>query len=181
MPHLLAEIIGVFGFTATILSYQCKARRKILLLQLLSTTCWTLHFGILGAWAGCILNVLGMARCIVFADRGMDTKMGKVADWIGWLPIFILLSGVATAFTWKGWFDILPFIGMVLTTFALRATSATTVRLLTLPNDPLWLIYNASEGSVSGVVTEVCIMCSIIVGMIRHDIPALREKFGKKK
>ncbi len=180
MTHLIAEIIGVFGFTATILSYQCKTRRRILLLQLFSTTCWTLHFALLSAWAGCLLNVIGMSRCIVFAERGKDSKMGKVADWIGWLPVFIALSGGATALTWKSWFDILPFIGMVLTTFALRATASATVRLLTLPNDPLWLIYNASEGSVSGVLTEVCIMCSIIVGMIRHDIPALKEKWGKK-
>ncbi len=180
MTHLIAEIIGVFGFSATILSYQCKDRRHLLLLQLFSTTCWATHFGLLGAWAGCILNVIGMARCIVFADRGRDTKMGRIADWLGWLPIFIVLSCGATLLTWKGPFDLLPMLGMVLTTFALRATSSTTVRLLTLPNDPMWLIYNASEGSVSGVLTEVAIMCSIIVGMIRHDIPALKERFGKK-
>lgn len=166
----LAEIIGIFGFTATIISFQCKSRKRLLLLQLLSTTCWTLHYALLGAWSGSLLNVVGMARCIVFSGRGDDTRMGRVADWPGWIPVFIVLSAVSTAVTWTGWICILPFIGMILTTFALRAKTSRTIRMLNLPNDPLWLIYNAISGSVSGVITEVCIICSILIGMLRHDI-----------
>ena len=177
----LAEIIGIFGFTATIISFQCKSRKRLLLLQLLSTTCWTLHFALLGAWSGSLLNVVGMARCIVFSSRGEDNRMGRLADWVGWVPVFIVLSAAATALTWTGWICILPFIGMILTTFALRARTSGTIRLLNLPNDPLWLIYNAMSGSISGVITEVCIICSILIGMLRHDVPQLREKLRAKK
>lgn len=171
----MAELIGIFGFTATIISYQCKSRKKILLLQLVSTTCWMLHFALLGAWSGSVLNAVAALRCIVFASRGEESRAGKVADWIGWIPVFILLSTAAVVATWGGWTSILPFIGMILTTFATRASSAAKVRLITLPNDPLWLIYNAMSGSVSGVITEVCIIISIVVGMVRHD----RKKIQK--
>jgi len=165
----MAEIIGIFGFTATIISYQCKSRKKILLLQLLSTTCWMCHFALLGAWSGSVLNAVAAMRCIVFASRGEDSRAGKIADWIGWVPVFLLLSTAAVIATWNGWISILPFLGMILTTFATRASSAALVRRITLPNDPLWLIYNALSGSVSGVITEVCIILSILVGMFRHD------------
>ena len=93
----------------------------------------------------------------------------------------IVLSAAATALTWTGWICILPFIGMILTTFALRARTSGAIRLLNLPNDPLWLIYNAMSGSISGVITEVCIICSILIGMLRHDVPQLREKIRAKK
>ena len=177
----LAEIIGIFGFTATIISFQCKSRKKILLLQLVSTSCWLAHFLLLGAFAGAALNLVGALRCIVFAGRGEDSRAGKIADWIGWIPVFLVMSAAATALTWTGWTCILPFLGMILTTFALRAKSAALVRLITLPKDPLWLAYNAMSGSVSGVITEVCIICSIIVGMIRHDIPEYRKVLRDKK
>ena len=177
----MAEIIGIFGFTATIISYQCKSRKKILLLQLISTSCWLAHFALLGAWAGAVLNLVGALRCIVFAGRGENSRAGKIADWIGWIPVFLALSAAAVAVTWTGWICILPFLGMILTTFAVRAPSAMLVRFLTLPNDPLWLIYNAMSGSVSGVITEICIKCSIITGIIRHDIPGIREKIREKK
>jgi len=170
VQEIIAEIIGLFGIAATIISYQCKARKHILLWQLFSTTCWMAHFAVLGALSGAALNLVGAMRCIVFAGRGEDTKAGKIADWIGWIPVFIGLSAAATALTWAGWPSILPFAGMILTTFATRASSAAMVRLISLPNDPLWLVYNAISGSLTGVITEVCIICSIIIGMLRHDV-----------
>lgn len=176
VQEIIAEIIGLFGIAATIISYQCKARKHILLWQLFSTTCWMAHFAVLGALSGAALNLVGAMRCIVFAGRGEDTKAGKVADWIGWIPVFIGMSAVATALTWAGWPSILPFAGMILTTFATRASSAAMVRLISLPNDPLWLVYNAISGSLTGVITEVCIICSIIIGMLRHDVGKKNKK-----
>lgn len=175
MIELVAECVGLCGFTATIISYQSKSRKKLLLLQLLSTTCWMVHFALRSAWSGSILNAVGALRCIIFASRGEDSRAGKLADWIGWIPVFIALSVLCTALTWQGWMSLLPMVGMVLTTFAQRATTARLVRLITLPNDPLWLLYNALSGSISGVITEVCIMISIIVGMLRHDRQAAQQ------
>lgn len=168
-PAIIAECIGACAFIATVISYQCKERKKILLLQLLSTSCWVVHFALLGAWSGSVLNAVGALRCIVFASRGEDNRAGKIADWIGWIPIFIGMTILSTIFTWDGWMSLLPFCGMILTTFALRAPTAKLVRMISLPNDPMWLIYNALSGSISGVITEVCIIISIIVGMLRHD------------
>lgn len=168
--NILAECIGVCGFLATVVSYQCKSRKKILLLQLFSTTCWTIHFFLLGALSGAVLNAVGAMRCIVFASRGENNRAGKIADWIGWIPIFLGMTVLSTIFTWDGWISLLPFCGMILTTFALRAPTAKLVRLISLPNDPMWLAYNALCGSISGVITEVCIILSILVGMVRHDI-----------
>ena len=177
--EIIAEVIGLFGIAAPIISYQCKVRKHILLWQLFSTTCWMAHFAVLGALSGAALNLVGALRCIVFAGRGEDTKAGKIADWIGWIPVFLVMSAAATALTWGGWTSLLPFIGMILTTFATRASSAAMVRLISLPNDPLWLAYNAISGSMTGVITEVCIIISIIVGMIRHDIPEWKNRLKK--
>ena len=57
VQEIIAEIIGLFGIAATIISYQCKARKHILLWQLFSTTCWMAHFAVLGALSGAALNL----------------------------------------------------------------------------------------------------------------------------
>ena len=58
---------------------------------------------------------------------------------------------------------------MILTTFAGRCREASKVRLLTLLNSPFWFTYNLISGSLPGVMTEILISGSIIIGMIRLD------------
>jgi len=170
---LIAELIGVVGFIIAILSFQNKKRQGILVLQLISCTCWSLHFAFLGVWSGSLLNLIMALRCLVFAPRGNpNSRFYKLAEWPGWIPVFILLFTAAVAFSWIGWICLLPLCGSTLTTFAMRAKSARTVRLLTLPNNPMWLIYNAFTGSIFGCVTEASLIISIIIGFLRHDVPA---------
>jgi len=173
---LTAELIGLVGFTVAILSFQNKKRQGILLLQLISCTCWSLHFAFLGEWSGSLLNLIMALRSLVFAPRGNpDSRFAKLADWVGWVPVFIGLCAAAVIFSWSGWICLLPLCGTTLTTFAMRAKSPRTVRLLTLPNNPMWLTYNAVTGSIFGCITEACLIVSILIGFLRHDLPARRK------
>ena len=67
--NLIAELIGVVGFIIAILSFQNKKMQGILVLQLISCTCWSLHFAFLGVWSGSLLNLIMALRCLVFAPR----------------------------------------------------------------------------------------------------------------
>ena len=64
---------------------------------------------------------------------------------------------------------LLPLVGKILTTVAFWKENAKTVRRLSFPSSPCWLIYNAYNHSWAGVATEMFVMASIIVGMFRHD------------
>lgn len=112
------------------------------------------------------MNTISALRALVFYFR--ENK--KWANSIVWLPVFIGVSLVMSIITWESWITILPMIGMVSTTFAQYSKKPMMVRLLTLPNCPCWLIYNGLSGSISGVITELLIAVSIIVGFLRHDV-----------
>ncbi len=58
---------------------------------------------------------------------------------------------------------------MITTTFAFRQKEGKRVRLLSLLNSPLWLVYNALNESIGGAITEVFCLISIGIGYIRHD------------
>ena len=74
-----------------------------------------------------------------------------------------------SVFGGEGAAALLPLGGMILTTFAGRCREASKVRLLTILNSPFWLSYNLLSGSIPGVLTEILVSGSIIIGMIRLD------------
>ena len=166
MYSIITQLIGFLGTAVHLTAFQGKKRETILICQSIGSMLFMIHFIKLGAFSGAAMNLLVVVRALVFNFRGSK----KWADSIAWLPIFILLSVGIVAVTWEGWISILPMIGMVSTTFAQFSKKPMMVRLLTLPNCPCWLIYNGISGSLSGVITEILIAISIIIGFLRHDV-----------
>lgn len=72
--------------------------------------------------------------------------------------------------------SLLPMTGMMLTTVSMWLKDPKWVRRISLPASPLWITYNALTKSYAGVCTELFVITSIIVGMLRHD-----RKRGKKE
>lgn len=175
MKAALAQAIGLVAMAIAILSFQQKTQKRILLMQFCSSTLFTLHYGLIGAAMGSILNGIGIVRAAIFAQR--DTK--KWAASPVWIPVFIALFAGAYAlnFTVLGkeatvrnlLLEILPVIGMTATTISFRMEKAGQVRLFSLISSPLWLIYNACSGSLGGAITEIFSLCSIFIGILRLD------------
>lgn len=165
------QLIGYAALILALVAYQMKTQKRIVLIQLLSCTLFTIHFALLDdAFTGALLNLIAAVRCIVFANK--DKKWGK-SNW--WIVFFSIVSVSAVAFTWTGVLDILPMLGMILTSIAWGIEKAWLVRLISLPSSPLWIIYNLSKGAMAGAFTEVFVMISIISAMIRLDLPKKKK------
>lgn len=157
------------GFS--ILSFQQNKHRGIILFQLLAGATFVLHFCCLGAYTGAALNTVDVLRSIIFINRGK-----KWADNVLWVVLFVGLCAVSCIFTWIGPLSLLPMTGMMLTTVSMWLKDPKWVRRISLPASPLWITYNALTKSYAGVCTELFVITSIIVGMLRHD-----RKRGKKE
>lgn len=160
----VAQIVGLVAFVCAIMSFQQRTHRYILALQLSADILFTIHFCLLGAYTGAVLNGIAALRASIFVNKGK-----KWADNIIWFIVFCLLSIVAGAFTWDGIVSILPILGMICTTIAYWIKTPKYVRMAAFPSSPLWLVYNVINKSYGGVITEVISMISIIVAMIRLD------------
>lgn len=167
--QIVAQSLGIVAFFIAVLSFQRKTQRGIMVMQVFSCLCFTVHFLILGAMGGFILNLIAFFRSIVYSLR----QTQRWAASFIWVYVFIacsLASGTYSIIYAEGLSAILPTCGMVITTFAGRMKKASSVRVLTLTNSPLWLIYNLIEGSIGGAMTEIVSICSIIIGILRLDI-----------
>ncbi len=167
---IVAQIIGFVAMTLIVLSFQQKSRKGILIMQLVAEIFWVLHFGLIGAYTGMALNMLGVVRCYVYANR--ETKKWANSEAIPY--IFFALSIVVGILSWKNMYSLLPMAAVCITSFVLWSNKAHIIRYFSYPGCICWLIFNMVSGSYAGIATEVFNLSSITVGIIRFDI-------GKKK
>ena len=179
--EIIAQTIGVFAMAFNIGSYQQKQQKYIIALQLIGSTLFTVHFFMLGAFMGGLLNAVGIVRALVFLYKD-KLRSEHIAWTIGFIAVY-LLSYAATFTILEKPFnvqnalvEVLPVIGMTATTFAFRCKSAKSTRLLGLVSSPAWLIYNIVSVSVGAICCEVFSLISIAVGIWRLD-----NKKGKKE
>ncbi len=163
-----AQLIGLIALTVSFISFQSKTQKAIMIMQVVSTCLFAVHFYMLGAFSGMLLNIAACLRSFIFSFRNKY----KWAASPFWAVFFILVCAVLSlmsVFGGEGAAALLPLGGMILTTFAGRCREASKVRLLTILNSPFWLSYNLLSGSIPGVLTEILVSGSIIIGMIRLD------------
>ena len=63
---IAGEIIGVFAIMFNFLIYQQKKRKSVLKVKLLSDISWALHYGLLTAFSGMAVCIVGTARETTF-------------------------------------------------------------------------------------------------------------------
>jgi hypothetical protein len=165
MDNAMAQTIGFAGLILAMLSFQKKERNGILLFQIMASLAYFVHFLLLGAVTGSIMNLLGATRNYIFANREKG--------WAGkpfWLYLFIAVYAVVTALTWKGPYSLLPMAGMIVGTVSFWIKDPKVTRLVFLLSPPCWFTYNLIAGSIPGMATEIFTVTSILVGIVRFDL-----------
>lgn len=162
---IVTEAVGILGIVAAVIAFQCKRHRNLMIFRTANELLFAVQYGMLGAYTGMAMNLLGSTRNITFAYMVEHKKSTVAARWI--------FSAVIVAFillTWEGPKSLLSGIAKTVTTFAYGSSKTSLVRLLTLCTSSAWLVYNLLVSSYAGVACEVFTLVSIIAGIIRIDI-----------
>lgn len=161
---LLVQLIGFVALALSLSVYQVNKRGAMLSLDLGAATLWALHFALLGAWTGAAMNTIGATRNLVYKS--------STRHW-AFPATFVGLFGVGTGFAWwlgDGPLSLLPLTGMIAGTLAFWQQRPTWVRVASLVSAPMWLTYNAIRGSVPGILIEVVLIISPLIGLYRFDL-----------
>src|SRR5574344_737522 len=81
---IIIQAICVLAICFAIFSFQAKKRSSILLFQSAASTLWMIHFILLAAYTGAILNFIIVLRNVVYYFRGKH----KWADSVAWIFVF---------------------------------------------------------------------------------------------
>lgn len=163
--EIITQIIGIAAMFFSIFSFQMNKHKHIMFMQILATSLFGLQYFLLGAYTGMAVDIVATVRGLVFYNKGK-----KWADSKLWIALFVVLFIASGIFTWQGTASILVTLAMVLNTFSFSFTSPKLVRSTILISSPLMLIYNILTGSIGGIINEVCVEISSLIGLLRYDI-----------
>lgn len=174
MPtEIIGQSLSVIGMILTILSFQFKTKKQILLMQTAGSTFFLISYVLLGSYAAVYLNIIFLARNIIFYFKE-DKSWAQHKAWLAVLLVAVVLAGLLGYRT--AW-DIIPIVGSVFGTLAAYMKNENMFRLFKLGDSPCWLLYNASIPSLGGTICEIFNIISITVGLIRYR----KKGFGVKK
>ncbi len=120
------------------------------------------------------MNGVGLFRTFIFREQPEDKLDSRRYLLYIFLGLFIGLG----MFAWEGWYSVLPIAAMVIETTGLWMKRPAVIRIINIFPHPCWFIYNFIVGSYPGMATEIFVIASIFIGIIRLDI--LKRKPGSQ-
>ena len=108
----IGQALGVIAIVLGFINYQVKTRKQVLYVHSATTLTFSLHYFCLGAWAGMVMNGIGLFRNIVFYQL---EKKGPVKRWIAVLFALIIgaLGATASLLKHEGWHFLLSVCGLM--------------------------------------------------------------------
>ena len=140
-----------------VMSFQQTETKKVLILQAICNSLFMVHYVLLGAFTGAVMNIVSALRSVVFSNKDKKWASSPV-----WVYIFIAASIALGIATWDNAFSICPTLALIVNTIALNMKSTKLMRRFILPSDALWLTYNIYSVSIAGILTELFVITSII-------------------
>ena len=166
------EIVGVVAIGVNFLIYQQKDRKNLLKIKLLSDFCWALHYGLLFAFSGMAVCLVGFAREITLIFT--DDENAKTRRWL--LIAFALCSIITSTFTMKDWFGLLPAVASIIAVFSYWQQKPTLTKILGVPISISMVTYDIMRFSLMGIINEVLTLISIAFYFIKIYISSKKDK-----
>ena len=167
---LIAQIIGFIAVGFSLFIYISLSRRTILVCKLTDDVLWAVHYMMIGGYTAGALNIMALFREIVFCNRGKKWASSRL-----WLYFFLGVTCVSSLISWEGPISLMPMVGSLCSVVSLWMKDPFKIRLLAVPAQVLWLIYNIIHGSPAAITGTVIAIVSITVGFVR-DFRVAREK-----
>jgi len=161
---LLGQIIGIIAMIIMCLSYQFKQSSKVFLMQLISCFLFSLHFFLIEAYTGLILNAIEIIRASLLLQENKKWANNRIT-----ITAVALIMGICGILAWDNWASIFPILAMVIGTPLLWTRKPTVIRYTGLfLISPGWLIYNITVFSIAGIITETLNIGSILISFLRY-------------
>ena len=73
-------------------------------------------------------------------------------------------------FLFEQYWSVFPILAGIADTFCLWQRDAKSIRFLTLVPRPFWSLYVFLVGSYAGMTTEILVLSSVLIAIVRFDI-----------
>jgi len=162
--NFFIQLIALLALAAFAGSFQSKTRTKILLWQMLSMAFWVIHYSLLGAWSGTFLVFTNGMITLLFLYKNKNRWVSK--PWVLFLALGI--SILVTFFTWNKFYSVFALAGIMSMVLGKWQDDTKKIKLFGILACSFWILYDIFVGSWGGIIAEMVIMLSAIIGLIRN-------------
>lgn len=163
--NIWANVFGVLGILTTVIIYQQKKNRNMLIWKLITDTIWVIHYLMLQANSVAVVTIVAIARSVILLCQNHAWARHKA-----WLWIFLASSLLLSILAWKDWTSSLVMIGSLACIIAFWIGNPKITRIISIPAAAMFLTNVALNGSLWGTLCESFLLISAIVGVIRLDL-----------
>ena len=163
MTQMIGQAMGMLAVVMGFVSYQMRTKKQLLVVQSITALTFCIHYYLIGAPSGLILNSLCIVRNLAYYHK--DKPLFS-----GWkCPIFfaVLLIGLNLPF-WQGYYSLFVITGGVINALCMALDDPQKIRKSILISSPLVLLYDVFVLSVGGIIYETVAIVSSIIGIIRY-------------
>ena len=160
--EITGQIISFIVVGMSILSYQMKEKKTLLIIQTVGTLLNATQYLLIGAYAGFALNVVCVLRNVAFYATDDKTRY-KCPTAI----LFACILGGVSIFSWEGYHSLLIIVGLIVNTLCLGICTAQGLRKSILLTCPMIFTYNVFVFSLGGLCNEALSFFSAFVGILR--------------
>ena len=161
---LIGQIFGVIAVILGFITYQIRTQKALLFVQTVTALVFVIHYLLIGAVSGMVLNIVAMIRNLVYSRRDLKLFSGK------WWPIaFAVIMGITGMLFWQDWYSVFVVAGLVINSVCMSFKDPQKIRKSILVSSPLVLIYDAFALSLGGIIYESAAIVSALVGILRFS------------
>ena len=163
---ILAQIFGILGACAMIISSWQKERKRILFFLIFDNIFYFTQYILLSAYTGAYTNIVGLIRLYLFGKKGKNDFFKKKYV----LYIVCLLYIFIGTLTYDGIESIFPVMSSVLYAVVLWQDNPKSIRIGSSFVLFMWCIYNVLVHAYVGVLSEGILFLSSILAILKIDI-----------
>lgn len=168
---LLAQIIGFIGTIIIVFGMQQKKYGHIVFCKIFNEFIAAIHYFLLGGYTGMLIN---FASCFTNGVYWYRNKNGKST--LIFQIIFGIMFVILGALSWHGPISIFVVLAKLISSVALGIKNPRTIRILNLISNPCWLIYNIYMCSIPGIISDILVIGSVVIAVVRLDILKKQNK-----
>ena len=168
--YILSQIFIILNYVFLVITYQLKNKEKILLFSIAAQSACGLSYICLSAYTGLAMSLISIFRNVIFIineeKNGVTEK--TTTNEILMLLVIYALTIILSVITFNGFLSLLSVFATMLYTFSVWQKSTKTYKILGIPVSLLWLSYNIYIHSIFGIILELVLMISAIIGFNRE-------------
>jgi len=161
MNYIISQIIGGIAFIISLTTYHKKEKNQILLTAIISNILKLIHYLLLDATSGCITKIIGILRDIVIVKKEKYKLLSSNIIFHLFIITYILIS----ISTYKNITSLLPLLAAFIYLIPIWNGDALTVKKAAFISSFLWLIYDISILSISGIISNLVFIISIFIAL----------------